>query len=264
VKKKKGSQNAHNTKTSTLRSSEFVLMTKHNQFAGVLVTLSAVPGDHRLFALVTYVCFIGSIVYFMYHFERLGFKDNYFEGLKTLCIFLLCLVWITWSLSHGILMTDLEYGGGFLTITLCVSWIGDASAYYVGSRFGSHKVTHISPNKSWEGIIAEIIFALILTSIFKWGQVNDIVPWMKLPPVSYIHYLFMGLIIGILGVIGDIFESLVKRAGFAKDSGIFFPGHGGILDRFDSFLFLAPAIYYYVLFVISGGSNLPSVFDFLQ
>jgi len=239
-------------------------MTKHNQIAGVLVTLSAVPGDHRLFALVTYVCFIGSIVYFMYHFERLGFKDNYFEGLKTLCIFLLCLVWITWSLSHGILMTDLEYGGGFLTITLCVSWIGDASAYYVGSRFGSHKVTHISPNKSWEGIIAEIIFALILTSIFKWGQVSDIVPWMKLPPVSYIHYLFMGLIIGILGVIGDIFESLVKRAGFAKDSGIFFPGHGGILDRFDSFLFLCPAIYYYVLFVISGGSNLPSVFDFLQ
>jgi len=233
------------------RSPEFLLMTKNIQLAGVLVSLSAYPGDHRLFGFVTYVCFIGIIVYFMYNFDRLGFKDNFFSALASLCIFLLSIVWITWSLSHGILLEDNEYGGGYLTIILCVSWIGDASAYYVGSRFGSHKVTQISPNKSWEGIIAEIVFALSLSSIFKWAQTSDIVPWMKLPPLPYIHYFVLGLLIGVLGVIGDVFESLVKRAGFAKDSGIFYPGHGGVLDRFDGFLLMVPAIYYYILFVIN-------------
>ena len=90
---------------------------------------------------------------------------------------------------------------------------------------------------------------------------------MGLPNIAIHHYILIGVTIGVLGVIGDLFESLVKRAGFAKDSGIFFPGaflhqlllfslsltfplgHGGVLDRFDSFLFAVPAIYYYVLFV---------------
>jgi len=145
-----------------------------------------------------------------------------------------------------------EYGGGYATMALCVSWIGDAAAYYVGSRFGSHKVTQISPNKSWEGIIAEIFFALSLSTLFYLSR--DIVPWMKLPPIHYMHYFVLGLLIGILGVIGDVFESLVKRAGFAKDSGIFFPGHGGVLDRFDGFLLITPAMYYYMLFIIKSGA----------
>uniref|UniRef100_A0A6B2LG46 Phosphatidate cytidylyltransferase n=1 Tax=Arcella intermedia TaxID=1963864 RepID=A0A6B2LG46_9EUKA len=216
-----------------------------------MVSLSAYPGDHRLFAFVTYVCFIGIIVYFMYNFDRLGVKDNFYSALASLCIFLLSLVWITWSLSHGILLQECEHGAGYITILLCVSWIGDASAYYIGSRFGSHKVTQISPNKSWEGVIAEIVFAILLSSIFKYFEVLGIFPWMQLPPVSYGNYVLFGLLIGVMGVIGDVFESLVKRAGFAKDSGIFFPGHGGVLDRFDAFLLVVPALYYYIVFVIN-------------
>lgn len=106
----------------------------------------------------------------------------------------------------------------------------------------------ISPSKSWEGIIAEIFFALSLTSAFWYIQSNG-VSW--LPAIAYHHYFVLGLMVGILGVVGDMFESLVKRAGHAKDSGIFFPGHGGVLDRFDGFLFITPAAYYYILFVIN-------------
>jgi len=65
-------------------------------------------------------------------------------------------------------MADYEDGGAYLTMVLCISWIGDASAYYVGSRFGYHKnITEISPNKTWEGVVSEVIFAVGLAYLFK-------------------------------------------------------------------------------------------------
>lgn len=74
--------------------------------------------------------------------------------------------------------------------------------------------------------------------------------WMNLPPVSYGHYLLMGLMFGILGILGDAFESLIKRLGNVKDSGTFFTGHGGVLDRFDTFYFIMPCYYYYLYYAV--------------
>jgi len=185
--------------------------------------------------------------------------------LSTVCIYLLCLVWVFIPLSYGILMANFHDGGAYLTMVLCISWIGDAAAYYVGSRFGRLKLgSEISVNKTWEGVISEIIFAVSLALAFKQIQVAEYMPWMKLPSISTAHYVFLGLLIGVLGVIGDLFESLVKRAGLAKDSGIFFPGHGGVLDRFDSFLFATPAVYYYILFVIKDNILQQAMIDWVD
>jgi len=150
------------------------------------------------------------------------------------------------------LLVDRPNGAGYLTILLYVSWIGDASAYYVGSRWGKTKVSEVSPSKSWEGIFAEIFFALILTNGFASLQYSGIAPWIGLPAISRLHYNVIGFLIGVLGIIGDMFESLVKRAGMAKDSGIFFPGHGGVLDRFDGFFFICPTVFYYIIFVVEN------------
>eukprot|EP01127_Copromyxa_protea_P012348 TRINITY_DN3206_c0_g1_i1.p1 TRINITY_DN3206_c0_g1~~TRINITY_DN3206_c0_g1_i1.p1 ORF type:complete len:370 (-),score=53.49 TRINITY_DN3206_c0_g1_i1:86-1120(-) len=231
---------------------KLLTMTKKLQLAGVAVAISAFPGEMVLFVLAFYGCFIFLISLYMKNFSRLEFSNDWFLGLSTLCIYLLCLIWVFGSLSHGILLVDLPYGGGYCTIVLFVSWVGDAAAYYVGSKFGRSKVSEISPNKSWEGIFAEIFFALLLTNMFSSIQESGVAPWMSLPPIARLHYNVIGLFIGVLGIIGDMFESLVKRAGNAKDSGIFFPGHGGVLDRFDGFFFITPTLYYYAVFIVQG------------
>jgi len=238
--------------TAKKNALKVLMMTRGLQLAGVVVGVAALPGEAHFFVAVLYAVFIALVCYFMKTFSRLEFQDNFYDALATLCIYLLCLTWVFGSMAHGILLVDLPNGAGYTIIILGVSWIGDASAYYVGSRFGRHKVTEISPNKSWEGIIAEIIFSLLLTNGFFYLRASGKAEWVDLPVVSQWHYNIIGLLVGILGVIGDMFESLVKRAGFAKDSGVFFPGHGGVLDRFDAFLFIVPVLYYYVLFVIHG------------
>eukprot|EP01126_Amoeba_proteus_P058651 TRINITY_DN758_c0_g1_i5.p1 TRINITY_DN758_c0_g1~~TRINITY_DN758_c0_g1_i5.p1 ORF type:complete len:348 (+),score=43.94 TRINITY_DN758_c0_g1_i5:200-1243(+) len=238
---------------SSRNALKVMTMTKNLQFAGVFVALSAFPGEMSIFVFILYCCFIFLISVFMKTFTKLEFNGDWFKGLSTLCIYVLCVVWVFGSLSHGILLVDLPHGGGYCTIVLFISWIGDAAAYYVGSKMGRHKVTEISPNKSWEGIVAEVMFALLLTNLFASLSLSGSFPWMDLPPISRFHYNVIGIFIGVLGIIGDMFESLVKRAGSAKDSGIFFPGHGGVLDRFDGFFFIVPTLFYYVVFVIEGG-----------
>jgi len=160
--------------------------------------------------------------------------------------------WITWSISHGILLEANPHGGGYLTLLLCTSWIGDGAAYYVGKTLGKTQFSKISPNKTWEGAIAEVVFTLTLSLAFKFTQATGSFTWLNLPPVHTVHYVVIGLFVSMLGILGDIFESFVKRIGKAKDSGIFFPGHGGVLDRFDGFFFFCPAIYYYVYFVVDN------------
>eukprot|EP01128_Nolandella_sp_AFSM9_P009399 TRINITY_DN6003_c0_g1_i1.p1 TRINITY_DN6003_c0_g1~~TRINITY_DN6003_c0_g1_i1.p1 ORF type:complete len:366 (+),score=88.80 TRINITY_DN6003_c0_g1_i1:39-1136(+) len=227
-------------------------LTKKIQLAGLIVSLSAYPGNQLVFASVSYFAFIVLVSAFMQSFAKFDF-ESYFEALGTLSIFLLCLVWVFIPLSYGILMANFSDGGAYLTMLLTISWIGDAAAYYVGSRFGTHKFSQISPAKTLEGIFSEIFFCVCLASGYKYLEMNSYIPWMKLPHLPWLHYIAIGLLVGVFGVIGDLFESLVKRSGFAKDSGIFFPGHGGILDRFDSFLFITPAAYFYVLFVVKEG-----------
>jgi len=126
--------------------------------------------------------------------------------------------------------------GGFLIITILASiWICDSAAYFGGTKFGRHKLfQRVSPNKSWEGAVFGFIFAL-LTVIAAKFLVLDFLSWTAV--------LYIGLIVGIIGQIGDLVESLLKRDAAVKDSSELIPGHGGIFDRFDSLLMTAPAVY---------------------
>ena len=125
--------------------------------------------------------------------------------------------------------------GGFLIIFIFASiWICDSAAYYIGTAFGKHKLfPRVSPKKSWEGAIAGFVFA-ILTMIASKVIFLDFLSWNST--------IGIGIIIGILGQIGDLIESLFKRDSGVKDSSGLIPGHGGIFDRFDSLIFSAPWI----------------------
>jgi phosphatidate cytidylyltransferase len=116
----------------------------------------------------------------------------------------------------------------------------DVGAYYIGKNFGKHKpLPKISPNKTWEGFIGGILmavgFAALSTLLF-------------FPELPYVISIPLAIVMSVIGVIGDLAESAMKRGAGAKDAANILPGHGGLLDRLDSLLFNAPILYYFARF----------------
>jgi phosphatidate cytidylyltransferase len=156
-------------------------------------------------------------------------------GLTLLGIFM-----ITWCLFHLVALRGLVSDGMQLTFLLIVTvWVMDTAAYFFGKSMGRRQLSSVSPKKTWEGAAAGFI-AAILTAVGIAKLTGGLVsPWFAAGA---------GVLIGIFGQLSDIAESMLKRAVGAKDSSSILPGHGGILDRFDSYIFLAPVIYYYAVF----------------
>jgi phosphatidate cytidylyltransferase len=131
---------------------------------------------------------------------------------------------------------EATFGAWIVTYVFAVTWSTDAGAYFVGMRFGKHKLApRLSPKKTIEGAVGGIVAATLMSAL--WGAGIHL-PWW--------HCLILGPVIGVLGQIGDLCESALKRDIGVKDFGMVLPGHGGILDRFDSLLFTAPIAYYYL------------------
>jgi phosphatidate cytidylyltransferase len=153
------------------------------------------------------------------------------------------LFYVAWPLAHLLLIRDLRPEGQWITFLLFVLiWAEDIVAYIVGSRWGRKLIApRISPKKTWEGTIAGLIAALMVSAGF---QATLLKQQLALPEA-----LGLGLVTGVLAFLSDLSESLIKRAAGVKDSSPLLPGHGGILDRFDSFLLTAPLFYYYWAFL---------------
>lgn len=136
---------------------------------------------------------------------------------------------------------ELYARGAFLIFSLLGTiWICDSAAFFFGTALGKHKLfPRISPKKSWEGAIFGFLFAILSMILFQKIFVNFL---------SINTAVALGIIIGVFGQVGDLVESLLKRDAGVKDSSNLIPGHGGIFDRFDSLLFSAPFIYYYLYY----------------
>ncbi len=153
---------------------------------------------------------------------------------------------IPWLLGHLVFLRqlpqyfNLSYRNGFYFALLpfALGWLGDSGAYFIGIRFGKHKLlSRVSPKKTWEGAIGNIIFSICGVFFIKLISGNLL---------NYYDVFAIGIIGSILSQIGDMTESLFKRDLNIKDTSKFLPGHGGLLDRFDGFLFMVPFIYYYL------------------
>jgi phosphatidate cytidylyltransferase len=135
-----------------------------------------------------------------------------------------------------------SYGQYFIWLVFLLAWLGDTFAYFIGINLGRHKLCpEISPKKSVEGAIGGLIGSVIGAFVFgaAIGKSTGI-------GFNWVHYLVIGAGGGLLAQMGDLSASLIKRAAGVKDFGNIIPGHGGILDRFDSILFTAPIVYYYM------------------
>jgi len=124
---------------------------------------------------------------------------------------------------------------------LLATWVSDTAAYGFGKWLGKHKLTEISPNKTWEGTIAGVVFAIVFSAVYL---------KFYLPAAGALHGIIIGLLIGIAALAGDLIESVFKREAGVKDSSTALSEHGGFLDRADSLLFTIPVFYYYLTLII--------------
>ncbi len=131
-------------------------------------------------------------------------------------------------------------------ILLCLFgliWINDVFAYLCGITIGRHKLfERISPKKTWEGFVGGTLFCVIAAIIIS-GYISIV------DSKNMLHWIVIAVIVAVAGVIGDLAESVFKRSVGVKDSGNIMPGHGGILDRFDSLLLSAPFVFLYIIFL---------------
>jgi len=156
----------------------------------------------------------------------------------------MALIYVGWSLSHLIL---LEKAAPILLLYLFVIiWASDSGAYFAGRICGRHKLApSLSPKKTIEGAIGGIICAILLlygVNMFLFAQ------GIIVAPFRIYEVILFATVVAIIGIVGDLAESMLKRIVDVKDSGNILPGHGGILDRFDSIILSAPVVYY--LFIL--------------
>jgi len=155
-------------------------------------------------------------------------------------------VWVGVFGSYASLLLSLPHGKQLFLLPILVTVAADTAAYFAGSSFGSRPLAPlVSPGKTWEGVVAGGLAAIVFSFVLS-----------RLPFLSKTwtggHALLLGLVIAVIAPIGDLCESMVKRDLDLKDSGSVLPGHGGLLDRFDSVLFVLPATYYLLLYLKLG------------
>ena len=156
--------------------------------------------------------------------------------------------YLSFFLGSLLLLREAPYNSGYTTggkyaVSIFLSiFILDTAAYFSGKIFGRHLLfPRISPKKTVEGGIGGLLGAAGIMVIAKYVFLNEL---------SLVHALVIGIIIGVAGQIGDVLESFIKRKAGVKDSSSIIPGHGGVLDRFDSLIFVSPFVYFYIRFVI--------------
>jgi phosphatidate cytidylyltransferase len=159
------------------------------------------------------------------------------------------IVYIGWFAAHIVLLHRIpDIGPGLVTLLILVVAMTDSGAFFVGRAIGKHKLApKVSPNKTWEGSVGGFVVGVGSLLLVAYGQQNGWFPAViqdALPDWTYGKYLQVGALLSVAAQIGDLAESCLKRDAGIKDSGNFFPGHGGALDRCDSFLFTAPFMYY--------------------
>ena len=159
---------------------------------------------------------------------------------KDVAYTLLGICYVTIFIMFMALIMNLEHGNIYFGYTIVVAWSTDIFAYLVGRSWGNHHFSKVSPKKSVEGCIAGIIGTIVISLIYVYIANRY---WNLGLEISYLYIAIASLIYSIISQIGDFIASSIKRFADIKDYGKILPGHGGMLDRVDSLIFIAPFIY---------------------
>jgi phosphatidate cytidylyltransferase len=186
--------------------------------------------------VVLVICLFFLMLYYLVSYGQIP------ELSRDLAVHALGLLYIPLLLGHLVWLRFLPHGEWWVLWLLTVVFTGDTAAFYTGLNLGRKKLCpEISPGKTREGTIGGLAGALLAGTVA--GR------WL-LPEVKIWSLAALALVLGVIGVLGDLFESMLKRQARVKDAGDLLPGHGGMLDRLDSLLFAAPAVVYARLFLL--------------
>ena len=155
-------------------------------------------------------------------------------------------LYVGWMLSYWISLRLLENGRSWVYLPMFATFANDTGAFFVGRKWGKHKLAFtISPGKTWEGALGGLLSAIVASI-----AISRIPILFSPSPFSYWQAILLGFLVSLFAQLGDLIESLLKRNMRVKESGKLLPGHGGILDRFDSLIFVGAMVYYYAIWVM--------------
>ena len=223
----------------------------------LLVMLSGYSSARRLLMPASFVLVVFYAIYLVVRNGSISYQKAsglvMFSGIVTFCFY-------SFILLKELLPVD-RFGYDamfFILLILCFAWGGDTCAYFAGRAFGKHKLCPVvSPKKTVEGAIGGVLgtmaFGVIITLVYSVAADRlEAFTRSNIGVSMYVIIALLGCVAAVLGIYGDLFASVVKRQCGIKDYGTIFPGHGGILDRFDSVMFIAPfvtmvitAVFYY-------------------
>jgi phosphatidate cytidylyltransferase len=154
-----------------------------------------------------------------------------------MAVVFLGILWIGVAVAHAVFLREMDHGGGLVLDVLIGTFIGDTAAYFGGRAWGRRPLApRISPNKTLEGLVTGVVGGTAAFWLFAIAYQHE---WFKGPDA-----LLIGFVVALVGPVGDLFESAIKRDLDVKDTGRFFGAHGGVLDRVDAVLFTLVAGYY--------------------
>lgn len=223
---------------------EFFMMEFPSQEQGMQRWISIILGMGMISLIIFRVHFLyeGLTLFFLFlcifYLSLSQYRIDLSQLFKEFTFSLSGIFYIGFLFSFLPKVRQLEDGVYWIFLVFVIPWISDTAGYFVGRSYGKLHFSIVSPNKTVEGSIAALIFTVLGVGLYK--------IWI-FSSLTMIDCVILGLAGSLISQLGDLFESFIKRALSVKDSGVIIPGHGGILDRFDSVLFCAPFIYFYSL-----------------
>lgn len=202
---------------------------------GTISMITPLLADGRIFIMSLAVAVLLGGLHFLFRFQDIS------RVAQELALVLTAFMYIPFLMSHMLMIRLLPEGVNWLLLIMLIVMTNDTAAYYTGSMFGKRRLYEaVSPKKSIEGSLGGLTGGLVGALLAK---------FTFFPQLSLMDAIVTALVVGVIGQLGDLFESLLKRSFGVKDSGSIFPGHGGVLDRIDSLLFAAPVTYYYAIYL---------------
>lgn len=207
---------------------------------GLCIAYYIVLGKNTTFEFIFLLTIIALLILFC--IPVFDTKYNYID----IAITILSFLYIPVFFSFIVLVENMNYGNYLVWLIFISAWVCDTSAYYAGKFFGKHKLCpKVSPKKTIEGSIGGLLGSAVVCGIFGVFLIS------KGVSIPVFHFILIGLISGAVSQFGDLTASSIKRHAGVKDYSNLIPGHGGILDRFDSILFSSVVVFYYLTFVLN-------------
>ncbi len=228
---------------------ELIRVVKGTQFylatAGALLYGIITPFI-EFYQLGTYLTLIHFLCLMLIFLELIWHSGTF--HVEQIAFIIMCTVLVTRSLNYLITLKQMDaHGMLYVVLALCGAWVADSGAYFAGITLGRHKLCPtISPKKTVEGFIGGIITNAVVFVLVCVGYVYFMQDSAQAVEVRYLETALLGVVCAVISVLGDLSASVIKRQKHLKDYGTIMPGHGGLMDRFDSVLFVVPTLYVFL------------------